>query len=373
MRIIKDLPVRYIYCIAIGLALGIILGAKTYLPYIYWGETDEYVWRRSFMPHFINNGLWGFLVPLVYYGYSRWPLSWPLQRHSLFRAFGYSMLIAAFHEIFSNVIWFGPMHYLGIYPFSERNLQFIIGAFPSALINRIVEFWIIFALFSAIDYAKKYRNKELELAQTQHQLSQAQLNALRLQLHPHFLFNTLNTISSLMEVNVKGSQKIVSKLGTLLRTVLEKDQRTTISLGEELDYIKSYLDIEQVRFHDRLQVHYDIDPSTLKTRVPSFFLQPLVENAIRHGLAPSTDNGWLRIESHREKDDRIVLRVEDNGKGSPHGQEALLAKGIGLRNVKERLDLLYKDGYTLKIDTQNGEGFQFFVEIPEIEQPSSLN
>jgi len=81
----------------------------------------------------------------------------------------------------------------------------------------------------------------------------------------------------------------------------------------------------------------------------------------------------LRIESYREDNDRIVLRVEDNGKGSPHNQDALLAKGIGLRNVKERLDLMYKDGYTLKIDTQNGEGFQFFVEIPEIEQPSSLN
>lgn len=369
---IKDLPIKYIYCIAIGIGLGIILGAKTYLPFIYWGETSEYVWQRYFMPHFINNALWGFLVPLVFYAYSRWPMNWPIKRPAFLRAFGYSLLIAAFHELFSNVIWFVPMHLLDVYPFSEKELNFVIGAFPSAMINRVVEFWIIFALFSAIDYATKYRNKELELAQTQHQLSQAQLNALRLQLHPHFLFNTLNTISSLMEVNVKGAQKIVSKLGSLLRAVLEKDKRTTISLGEELDYIKSYLDIEQVRFHDRLQVHYEIDPSTLETRVPSFFLQPLVENAIRHGLAPSTNNGWLRIESRRLKKDRITLLVEDNGQGSSFDQKELFAKGIGLRNVKERLDLLYKDDYTLNIDTQNGEGFHFLLEIPEIKQPSQL-
>ena len=241
MKTIKSLPIRYIYCIAIGIGLGAILGAKTYLPFIYWGETSEYVWQRYFMPHFINNALWGFLVPFVFYAKVRWPFTWPIQRQYFLKSFGYSLLIAAFHELFSNVIWFGPMHLLDIYPFTDKELQFVIGAFPSAMINRIVEFWIIFALFSAIDYAKKYRIKELEVAQIQTQLSQAQLNALRLQLHPHFLFNTLNTISSLMEINVKGAQKIVSKLGNLLRAVLEKDKRTTISLGEELDYIRSYL------------------------------------------------------------------------------------------------------------------------------------
>ena len=128
-----------------------------------------------------------------------------------------------------------------------------------------------------------------------------------------------------------------------------------------------------MRFHDRLQIHYDIDPSTLETKVPSFFLQPLVENAIRHGLAPSTDNGWLRIESSRENENRVTLRVEDNGKGSNYNQDELLVKGIGLRNVKERLDLLYKEDYTLKIDTQNGGGFHFLVEIPEMAQPSNQN
>ena len=362
----KDLPIRYGYCILIGTALGFIMGAKTYLPFLYWGETSEYQWQRYFLPHFINNTLWGFLVPVVFYFFRRFPIARGSSAGMKVKAFLASFGMAAFHEVVSNIVWFLPMDLLGIYPFTDQELNYVIGAFPSALISRLVEYWIIFALFAAIDYARRLRDKQVELARMESQLSSAQLNALRLQLQPHFLFNTLNTISSLMEISIKDAQKMVSKLGNLLRTVLEKDRRHTISLRDELLFIKSYLDIEQVRFQDRLDIRYDIDPATLDAQVPSLLLQPLVENAIKHGFARKTGSGYIQVQSLRLPSGTIRLQVADDGKGCTASLEQILEKGIGLRNVIDRLKLIYKDNYRFSLRSGEQEGFTVQIELPEV-------
>jgi two-component system LytT family sensor kinase len=362
---LKRLPIPYLYCILIGIALGLIMGAKTYLPFIYWEETQDYQWQRYFLPHFVNNTLWGFLVPIVYYFFEKIPIkknsSWSVR----LKAFGVSLLVAAFHETMSNVLWFLPMHLLDMYPFSEKELNYVIGSFPSATVNRLIEYWIIYALFAALDYSRKFRNKQLELIRMESQLSSAQLNALRLQLQPHFLFNTLNTISSLMEVSIKDARKVVSKLGNMLRTVLEKDKRNTIPLRDELEYIKSYLDIEQVRFQDRLEIRYQIDPTTLNLMLPSLILQPLVENAIRHGFANQSGDGLIELTSRRIDDHLVEISVRDNGNGSAHTSEHLLQQGIGLQNVRDRLQLIYKEQMEFSITSSPNEGFTVSLRLPD--------
>ena len=368
---IKRLPIPYAYCILIGIALGLIMGAKTY---IYWGETDYYAWRKFFLPHFINNSLWGFLVPLVYYFLEKYPLKKGAAAREWMRAVLASLGVAVFHEITSNIVWFLPMHLTGITPFTNEELHYVIGAFPSALISRLVEFWIIYSIFAAIDYNRKFRDKALELAQMESQLSAAQLDALRLQLQPHFLFNTLNTISSLMEVSIKDARKIVSKLGQLLRTVLEKNKRNSVSLSEELEFIRSYLDIEQVRFHDRLSINYQIDPATLEVAVPSFLLQPLVENAIRHGFANQTGPARIEVSTQRVDPQNIEISIKDNGKGSDRPVAEILQSGIGIQNVKERLELLFGQHYQLEILTQPAAGFEIKIRIPDmkLEKPNPV-
>ena len=154
--------------------------------------------------------------------------------------------MALIHEVISNLIYYVPMHFLGIVEFTNERMQFVIGAFPSAVISRLIEYWILYAIFTSIDYQRMFRDKQVELAQLESQLSGAQLNALRFQLQPHFLFNTLNTVSSLMEFDKKKSQKVLSQLGNLLRRVLDEKQRNMVELWEELEFIRSYLNIEQV-------------------------------------------------------------------------------------------------------------------------------
>lgn len=271
--------------------------------------------------------------------------------------------LAIFHEAFSNVMWFLPMHIFDIHPFTQKDVEHIIGMFPSALISRLIEFWIIFGVFTAIDFQRKYRDKQIQLAQLESQLSGAQLNALRLQLQPHFLFNTLNTISSLMEINIKDAQKIVSKLGNLLRIVLEKNKKNKTPFREELEFIKSYLDIEAVRFIDRLNIEYHIEPDTLSAVVPSLILQPLVENAFKHGFSNQTENSQITVSAKRVAE-QLIISVKDDGNGTTKSKDTLLSTGIGLKNVKERLDLIYKNAYTFDIKSGTQQGFEVILKIP---------
>lgn len=226
-----------------------------------------------------------------------------------------------------------------------------------------MEYWILYAILTSLDYRRKLRNKHLEFVQLESQLAGAQLNALRLQLQPHFLFNTLNTISSLMEFDIKKSQKIVSQLGSLLRTVLDENTNKTIPLREELEFVKSYLAIEQVRFADRLNIQYELDERSLDALVPSLILQPLVENAIKHGFSNKIEAGTITVTTQRIGQ-TVQFSVRDDGRGSniPTGQ--LLGKGIGLKNAKQRLDLIYKDQYDFSIISGSGKGFEIAITIP---------
>jgi LytS/YehU family sensor histidine kinase len=168
-----------------------------------------------------------------------------------------------------------------------------------------------------------------------------------------------------MEINVKDAQKVVSQLGALLRTVLEKNKRKLIPFEEELEFIKNYLNIEQVRFQDRLKITYNIASRTNDFPIPSLILQPLVENAIKHGFARTTGEGLIEVAATLE-DEQIQISITDNGQGTELSQEAMLQKGQGLQIVEDRLKLLYKDQYTFSFNTAPNGGFKVQLILPRL-------
>jgi len=206
---------------------------------------------------------------------------------------------------------------------------------------------------------------EKRLEEQQRRLNEARLAALSSQINPHFLFNTLNSVASLIRLNPEQARQVVYKLSKILRRLL-RQQDNLIPLGEELGFIEDYLSIEMVRFGDKLRFIKEVEPDTLDLLVPSMLLQPLVENSIRHGLASKVDGGTIRVRSQRQGTQLQIL-VEDDGVGIPESRLARMFEqgGIGVTNVNERLKVLYGDSYRMWIDSRPGEGTSTGIEIPE--------
>ena len=360
----SKIPIPLGYALLGGIVLGAVIGCRNLLWYAYWQELDRFRWDRGFIIHMVNYGTWALLLPLAYYFIVTFKLNKASPVRDKTIAVVASLMLALLHELVSNVIYHGPLHLAGVEPVTKETFRNVFFLLPVAMISRVLEYWVLYAIITALEYSRKYNDKQVELAKLENQLSSAQLNALRLQLQPHFLFNTLNTISSLMEFNIKSAQKIVSKLGNLLRILLDKNKRNLIPLHEELQFVRSYLDIERVRFMDRLEVDYRTDETLLDCLVPGLILQPLVENAIKHGFGPNPGNGNISLDVFAEEG-RLVMCISDDGAGSNLSQDELLNRGIGLKNVNERLRLLYGDEFSLSIQTAPGAGFKVCLKIPE--------
>jgi two-component system LytT family sensor kinase len=207
---------------------------------------------------------------------------------------------------------------------------------------------------------------EMNLEQNQQLLLKARMDALTSQINPHFLFNTLNTVSSLIRFDPDMARGVVFKLSNILRRLLRKHE-TFVPLREELEFIDDYLDIEVIRFGpDKLQIFKEIDEETLDAFVPSMLLQPMIENSIKHGLAPRLEGGEIHIRT-RHNDGRLLIEIEDNGLGiSPERLAEVYGGGIGISNAHERLRLLYGDQFKMDIHSQEGQGTQIHIEIPEL-------
>ncbi len=212
---------------------------------------------------------------------------------------------------------------------------------------------------------------EMNLEQNQQLLLKARMDALTSQINPHFLFNTLNTVSSLIRFDPDMARGVVLKLSNILRRLLRKHE-TFVPLREELEFIDDYLDIEVIRFgRDKLQIFKEIDPEALEAFVPSMLLQPMIENAIKHGLAPRLSGGEIRIRTQR-RNARLFLEIDDNGMGIPPERlREVYGGGIGISNVHERLRLLYGDQFKMDIRSREGEGTQICIEIPELSEVQS--
>jgi two-component system LytT family sensor kinase len=221
----------------------------------------------------------------------------------------------------------------------------------------------LFATVLPIKVWNSNRN-EKKLEQQQLRLNEARLAALSRQINPHFLFNTLNSVASLIRQDPEQARQVVYKLSKILRRLLRQQENLT-PLREELSFIDDYLAIEMVRFGEKLRVVKDIDPGTLDMLVPSMLLQPIVENSIRHGLASKVEGGTVRMRS-RILAGRLQILVEDDGVGIAEGKLAtLFEQGIGVSNVNERLKVLFGEDYKMWIDSRLGEGTSTGIELPE--------
>ncbi len=225
----------------------------------------------------------------------------------------------------------------------------------------LMTYLFLVGLAHALAFRKESERRALDSAHLETRLVEAQLQSLQRQLQPHFLFNTLNAISGLMRTDVEAADRMMDRLGDLLRMALDSSNVQEVTLKEELEMLQKYLDIEQMRFGPRLSVAMRIAPDTLAAQVPNFLLQPLVENAVRHGVAPHTRPGLVEIEAARDRD-RLVIHIRDSGDGVAPHYLTLMNQGVGLSNTRARLEHLYRTDQTFVFS--NDHGFCVTISIP---------
>jgi signal transduction histidine kinase len=227
----------------------------------------------------------------------------------------------------------------------------------------ILIYWGVVGIKSAYSYYQKYRERELVTSQLEARLAQSRLQVLKMQLHPHFLFNTLNAISELTHRDAEAADRMLTDLSDLLRMSFENLELQEVPLKQELEFLEKYLEIEQMRFHDRLEVKMDIEPDTLDASVPNMILQPLVENAIKHGIAPRSEPGRIDISSVRSNG-HLDISVSDNGIGVPFGDVDAVSEGVGLSNTRRRLKHLYGDLHSFVLESPSPHGLRVNLRIP---------
>jgi two-component system, LytTR family, sensor kinase len=220
----------------------------------------------------------------------------------------------------------------------------------------------IIGLSYALDYRRESQARAIKEATLETRLVEARLKTLQAELHPHFLFNTLHAISTLVHTNPEAADRMISRLSDLLRLTFDGTGAPAVSLQEELEFLQKYLEIEQIRFQDRLSVLYDVESETLDAEVPRLILQPLVENAIKHGVSPRSGRGLIQISS-RLRDNALWIEVRDNGVGLDGNGRSRLHTGVGLSNTRARLECLYGAAHRLEF-SESSEGLAVQMQIP---------
>ena len=328
-------------------------------------------WVRIFAAQFVHWGLWIAITPLILWLARRFPLpiepkqaearTQPRSRWGLWGIvhLGAGVGIGVVHLFLASVGYY----LIRPFPGDEQSSfwSLFLGVCLFFLIFDLLIYWGVLGVGYAVDYYRRFKEEEVHTSQLETQLAQAQLQALKMQLHPHFLFNTLNAVSTLVRTEKnEAATDMIAGLSDLLRLTLESSGAQEVTLKQELEFLERYLGIEQIRFGDRLRVRLDIEPATLHARVPNLLLQPLVENAIRHGIAPRAEAGLVEIRAARDAG-LLRLHVRDDGPGLPDGDG--LHNGVGLSNTIARLERLYGPDQRVTFTNADG-GALVTLELP---------
>ena len=343
---------KFALYIAAWTVAAFVFAAQHYVGY---GAEMAVGWRRVITSELGQWYAWAALFPIIF-GLAR---RFPLESPHLSSRLGMHLTVAIFVTALQLCI--------------EAVLVWIIRGFsdPLALIvsrlkhnaflvcsEGFVLYWVMLLASHTVHFQSRLRAQESRASRLEAQLAQAQLNALKMQLHPHFLFNTLHSISALLHEDVEAADRMVAQLGDFLRLTLENSESQEVTLEQELEFLRCYLDIEMTRFQDRLRVEFDVGPGTLGALTPNLILQPLVENAIRHGIAHRIEPGCVEIRSER-RGDKLRIEVRDDGPGF-----ASNTAGIGLTNTRARLERLYGSGHVLQLSNGTQNGAIVILEIP---------
>ena len=331
--------------------------ALLYLPQTYFYNAranPSFSLGRAFVATLIPFYLYGLLIPAVIWLGMRLPLErrvWlkHLLLHlpcSLVFAFVHLVLLGIANSVIMSRLMPAEPYKLPV-PAAAVLLSFGAGS--------VLQYWNALVASQAINYFFKFREREFRLAQ-------AELSALKLQLHPHFLFNTLNAISELIYSDPKVADECILRLSEMLRFALESGKAQEVSLKEEVEFLEKYVEIQRTLMRERLTVRLNVDPETLDASVPNMLLQPLVENAIKHGISPRPEGGRIDIRARR-LDGKLYLAVTDNGLGMPEARDGA-KDGVGLLNTRERLKHLYGEAHAFGLSSSPGRGVTARIVIP---------
>jgi sensor histidine kinase YesM len=350
--------------------LGLIWGIWTFIGIVFTlqGYFSSYRSERP-MP-FIDqiylqmtwSYLWALATPLVLWASARLPIERNNWIRSSLLHVPISILLSVFLTALGHVALWLYWGYRAGKPFSFANMsRFVVANFSEG-----IGIYMLIAVSSyAYSYYSRYREGQLRTLQLEAQLSQAQLQALKMQLHPHFLFNTLHSISALLTKDIEAARKMITRLGDFLRLTLENSGAHEVTLQQEMEFLSCYLEIERIRFQNRLVTRIDLASQTLEAKVPNLILQPIVENAIRHGIAPRSTPGLIEI-SAKQLVNKLRIQVRDNGPGlSDHRTSVhLFKKGLGLANTETRLERLYGADHLFDLSDNPDGGLIVTLEIP---------
>lgn len=357
---------RWILGFAFWTLLGLSFASRTYLSYYREGISAS--WRQILASFLVDFYLWGAASPLIFWLCRRFPI----ERERIFSNAGLHFFFCIIFTFGITAISIPTVWYLG-YPnvgkYSTLQAFFADSILSPYLLHQgLLVYWTTLVVAHAFEYYRQNRVGEKRAAELSVQLAQSQLAALKMQIHPHFLFNTLNSIAALLHEDVEAADLMVARLSDFLRLTLRNSDESSTTLEKELEFLRIYLEIEKIRFQSRLVVDMKIAPETLDAQVPNLILQPIVENAVKHGIARQKAAGHLQIFACLRQD-RLLIKIEDNGpglqkngnvKGNGH-------KGVGLANTRARLKQFYDGDFQFEIvGKENPNGTIVTVEVPYI-------
>jgi len=304
---------------------------------------------------------WGLVTPLIFWVDRLIPVSSKQLARRVLAHFLPSLLVTCVYVYLSGAIraTFGMDHWNSL-----LGIRVLVDSLRSLFLWNWLNYWLILGAWQAYRYYDHYIAGELRLERLEKSFSEARLNALRMQLDPHFLFNALNTISSQVERDPKLARGMIEHLGDLLRQSLESKDRQEVPLAEEMAFLEHYLAIQKIRFGDQLRIETQIAPEVKYASVPCLFVQPLVENAIRHGISRRASGGTMIVSADRVGN-RLEIRVLDDGVGLPAGWTLENSGGVGLSVTRQRLAGLYSDGEAcFAVNRRASGGTEVEISLP---------
>jgi sensor histidine kinase YesM len=354
---------RWLLYGSIFVILAAAFAFQAYLGYSMRGN------RASWLPLISWEGtgwaLWGVLAPFIFSFARRYPLDRKRRRaHHLAMYVAAALFFSLLHlSLHVSLDWVVTLLFSEPY---GTFVEILRANFFSRITWRIFLFAAIVVAAHGYEARRKLQAEEQNAAELRAQLAQAQLQALKMQIHPHFLFNTLHSLSELIHRDVRAADELVVRLGDFLRMTLQSSDENQVPLRKEIEFLQCYLEIEKARLQDRLGVQFEIDPATRDLLVPNLLLQPIVENAIRHGIAPRAGAGKLSIQTGMF-DSMLKIVVQDDGAGMTNCKEGEFHfdKGLGLANTRDRLQKMYGANHRMRIENvAEGSGFRVSLEFP---------
>ena len=303
---------------------------------------------------------WAFTLGWVFHFTNRYQLEGQTWKKDLLPLALTGLVICGIQLLVSNMLYYLSMYLLRGFTWADMVNGFS-NVFVQAYASRLVDFIVILGILRGLSNYQKLNQQKLAVAELQSMLTQTRLEALKMQLNPHFLFNALHAIHSMIGYDNEKARSILLKISSLLRKILEMGEKQVVSLSEELSYLRDYLDIEQERFHDRLQIHYQLSDDLLDAEVPSLLLQPLAENALKHGISQLEGTGEIYIRIVKAGEDFLDIHMQNTTGHSLNGKAVSL--GIGLNNLKKRLEQLYDNDFELSTQ-QDTDEFSVAIKIP---------